>query len=99
MPPAILSLPGPARIRTADGWGVYAQRYNSAGVAQGGEFRVNTNTANDQVHASIAMDDAGNFVIAWAQDKMRRQLGDLRATLQCGRRGSGNRVSRQYLYP
>ena len=55
-----------SKNQDGDGWGVYAQRYNSAGVAQGGEFRVNTNTADDQVHASIAMDDAGNFVIVWA---------------------------------
>src|SRR5438105_80364 len=29
------------------GWGVYAQRYNAAGVAQGSESRVNTTTAGD----------------------------------------------------
>ena len=40
--------------RSADqdgsGHGIYARRYNSAGAAQGGEFRVNTTTAGDQVH-------------------------------------------------
>ena len=87
-----------SKNQDGDGWGVYAQRYNSSGVAQGGEFRVNTSTADDQVHASIAMDDAGNFVIAWAGSSDGR-LGDLRATLQCGRRGSGNRDPRKYLYP
>ena len=30
------------------GYGVYAQRYNAAGVAQGGEFRVNTYTTDNQ---------------------------------------------------
>lgn len=45
--------------------GIYAQRYNAAGVAQGGEFRVNTYTTNAQVVPSVAMDDDGNFVIAW----------------------------------
>src|SRR2546430_13925526 len=29
-------------------FGVYAQRYNAAGAAQGGEFRVNTTTAGSQ---------------------------------------------------
>jgi hypothetical protein len=48
------------------GTGVYAQRYNSAGVAQGGEFRVNSTTANNQLRAAPGMDSAGNFVVAWA---------------------------------
>ena len=30
------------------GWGVYAQRYNNAGVAQGSEFQVNTYTLGHQ---------------------------------------------------
>ena len=65
-----------SKNQDGDGWGVYAQRYNSSGVAQGGEFRVNTSTAKDEVHASIAMNDAGNFVIAWGeQGSRRRQLG------------------------
>jgi hypothetical protein len=45
--------------------GIYAQRYNAAGVAQGGEFLVNTTTANSQSSASVAMDDGGDFVVAW----------------------------------
>ena len=52
--------------------GVYAQRYNAAGVAQGGEFLVNTTTASNQDNSTIAMDDAGNFVVTWSsfdQDK------------------------------
>lgn len=46
-------------------YGVYAQRYNAAGVAQGGEFRVNTSTENQQQHPAVAMDSDGDFVIAW----------------------------------
>jgi hypothetical protein len=45
--------------------GVYAQRYNGTGVAQGGEFRVNTQTAGNQWYPAAATDAAGNFVIAW----------------------------------
>jgi hypothetical protein len=45
--------------------GVYAQRYNAAGVAQGSEFRVNTYTTSNQVSPTIAMDLDGDFVIAW----------------------------------
>jgi hypothetical protein len=48
-----------------DGWGVYAQRYNAAGVAVGGEFQVNTTTAGDQMRSAVAMDGVGNFVITW----------------------------------
>ncbi|ACC83035.1 beta strand repeat-containing protein [Nostoc punctiforme] len=47
------------------GYGIYAQRYNSAGVAQGSEFKVNTQTVNDQINPKIAMDTTGNFVISW----------------------------------
>jgi phosphoheptose isomerase len=46
-------------------YGIYAQRYNSSGMPQGTEFRVNTHTTNDQRVPSVAMDSDGNFVIAW----------------------------------
>jgi hypothetical protein len=45
--------------------GVFAQRYNSSGVAQGSTFRVNTPQQDNQGAPSIAMDSAGDFVIAW----------------------------------
>jgi hypothetical protein len=45
--------------------GVYAQRYNAFGVAQGGEFRVNNTTAYNEYNPQVAMDAAGNFVVAW----------------------------------
>jgi hypothetical protein len=45
--------------------GIFAQRYNSAGVAQGGEFRVNTPTAPTQLRPAVAMDADGDFVIVW----------------------------------
>src|SRR5262249_19884968 len=45
--------------------GVFAQRYSSAGQPLGPEFRVNTYTTNDQWNASVAMDAAGDFVVAW----------------------------------
>ena len=48
-----------------DGWGVYAQRYDASGVPQGGEFLVNVATSFTQAAPSVAMDDAGNIVIAW----------------------------------
>jgi hypothetical protein len=45
--------------------GVYAQRYNAAGIPQGGEFRVNTYTTGNQSHPDIAMDANGDFVVTW----------------------------------
>ncbi len=50
------------------GFGVYAQRYNAAGVAQGSEFLVNTYTTNNQWGPSVAMGASGDFVIAWHSD-------------------------------
>ena len=50
------------------GWGVYAQRFNSAGVAQGSELPVNTAIAADQQYAAVAMDAGGNFVVVWTTD-------------------------------
>ncbi len=48
--------------------GIYGQRYDASGVAQGGEFRVNTYTAGTQQLASVAMSDSGSFVVTWASD-------------------------------
>lgn len=53
----------------SSGQAVRAQRYNASGVAQGGEFAVNTLfTPNSQSQAAVAMDAAGNFVVAWQDD-------------------------------
>src|SRR5207253_43301 len=49
------------------GWGVYAQRYDAAGVAQGSEFRVNTTTAGNQGSSSAAA-TTGAFVIVWSSN-------------------------------
>jgi uncharacterized delta-60 repeat protein len=47
------------------GWGVYGQRYAANGTPLGGEFPINTFTASDQLYSSIAMQDAGHFVVTW----------------------------------
>src|SRR5262249_40523173 len=49
-----------------NGSDVYARMYGADGVALTGEFRVNSFTAGDQLHAAAAVDGSGNFVIAWA---------------------------------
>ena len=48
--------------------GVYAQQYDAAGVPMGGEFRVNTATANAQAGSGIAMDALGDFTIEWSSN-------------------------------
>jgi hypothetical protein len=48
--------------------GVFGRRYSSAGVAQGGDFQVNTYTTNDQTFAAVDMDADGDFVVAWGSD-------------------------------
>lgn len=52
-------------LQDGSGWGIYGQRYDMNGVAQGGEFQVNTYTTNDQADVSIAIDADGDFVVAW----------------------------------
>jgi hypothetical protein len=48
------------------GYGIYARRFNAAGVAQGAEYLVNTTTAGNQIYPQIAINDTGNEVIVWA---------------------------------
>jgi hypothetical protein len=54
-----------SNLQDGSDYGVYAQMFNSSGIAQGTEFRVNTYTTNPQKEPSIAMDDVGNFVVVW----------------------------------
>jgi hypothetical protein len=51
-----------------DSNGIFGQRYDSAGGAQGAEFRVNSYTQGDQEYASVASDASGNFVVVWKSD-------------------------------
>jgi hypothetical protein len=46
-------------------FGVFARRYDSAGVAQAGEFQVNTYTTNSQRFAAVAADPDGDFAVIW----------------------------------
>jgi hypothetical protein len=47
------------------GYGVFARRFNATGTPQGGEIHVNTFTTNTQGTPAVAMDQTGNFVVAW----------------------------------
>ena len=46
--------------------GVFARRFDSAGVAQGGAFRAHAYTLNDQHAPNVAALPDGAFVIAWS---------------------------------
>jgi hypothetical protein len=54
---------------TNGGNGIYAQRYNASGIAQSGEFKVNSTIAGSQTSSSIGMFAPGNFVITWQSDQ------------------------------
>ncbi len=58
------------------GFGVFAQRFNAAGVAQGLEFQVNTYTTNNQYLPTVAADVNGNFVVAWHSLNQERVFPD-----------------------
>jgi len=50
------------------GFGIFGQRFNNAGVAQGNEFQINTTTAGSQGNiwgSTVAMDADGDFVVIW----------------------------------
>jgi hypothetical protein len=49
----------------ADNWGIFGRRYDAAGVAQGGEFQINTYTTGSQYSASASASPDGRFVVVW----------------------------------
>lgn len=79
------------------GHGVYAKRFSAGGTEQapptgvprgtGNEYRVNTYTSGNQNTPSAAIDDAGNFAVAWTSGPAGRSLP--------GRDGDGNGVFAQ----
>ena len=48
-----------------DGKGIFVQMFDPAGNPVDVEFQANATSADDQTAPAIAMDDNGNFVIAW----------------------------------
>jgi hypothetical protein len=68
--------------------GVFARRFSSSGVALASEFQVNTYTPFDQEYPSVAMDDDGDFLIAWQS----RQDGSSQGVFGQRYASSGSRV-------
>ncbi len=48
-----------------DYYGVFGQRYSSAGTIVGGEFQINTYTTSLQLFPVAAASEDGDFVVAW----------------------------------
>jgi hypothetical protein len=50
----------------SDSYSIQGQRFNSAGTPQGSQFQVNSYTTGVQRDPAVALDDDGDFVVAWA---------------------------------
>src|SRR5262245_38259314 len=61
-----------------DAYGIFGQRFDSAGVPQGAEFQVNSYTTSYQNFPAVASDANGNFVVIWASSG---QVGSNRVIL------------------
>ena len=48
-----------------DSGGIFARQFASDATPTGGEFHINTTTTGNQTEPSVAMNEAGNFVVAW----------------------------------
>ena len=56
-------------------YGVFAQRFDSAGLAVGGEFQVNVFTTGTQFPEDVAMDPHGGFIVTWIAAGRGRRRG------------------------
>jgi len=75
-------------------WDIFAQRYDAAGTALGGEIPVNTTVSEYQRRPTIAMDDAGNFVVVWADGDGSTSGWDIYAQRFDA---SGNKLGQEFL--
>jgi hypothetical protein len=51
-------------------WDIYAQRFAASGVKLGANFRVNSdNSDSTQGASAIALDDNGDFIVAWTDER------------------------------
>ncbi len=50
------------------GYGIFAQRYDTDGAPVGSNFQVNSERLRDQLAPTVAMNGAGQFVVAWVSD-------------------------------
>lgn len=48
-----------------DDGGIFGQKFDADGLADGGEFQVNADTSNRQIYPNVSLNDAGEFVVVW----------------------------------
>jgi hypothetical protein len=78
-------------------YGIYAQRYNASGIAQGSEFRVNTTVTDTQLAPAITALNGGGFVVSWQSfNQDGSGHGCLCAALCAGWHSAGRGIPRQY---
>ncbi len=52
-------------VQDGSSYGIFARRFNAAGVSQGAEFQVNTYTLSEQKYPRLGVDTDGDFVVTW----------------------------------
>jgi len=57
-----------ANNRDGSGHAAYARRFDFSTTTYSSEFRTNTYTTDSQAYPSVAMNNSGNFVIAWGSN-------------------------------
>ena len=55
-------------LQDGDAFGVYGRAFDPTGAPRGGEFRVNTTTARNQVYSAVAFDADGDAVVVWESE-------------------------------
>lgn len=50
----------------SDDWGVYGQRFDAAGLRDGGEFRAHAGTVGDQQYSAVAIGPGGRTLVLWS---------------------------------
>lgn len=61
--------------RDGDGYGIFAQRYDSSGVTTGSDFQVNSYTTYSQIFPVVAFDRFGNSLFVWLDDNTLDTFG------------------------
>lgn len=62
-----------SRYQDGNSNGIFGQRFDPNCISIGGEFQINTTTSGNQTEPSVAMDAAGNFVVAWQGPGLDRE--------------------------
>ncbi|PTQ90959.1 Ig-like domain-containing protein [Agitococcus lubricus] len=57
-----------SKNQDGSGYGIYGRRYNSAGTALSGEFRINTTINFNQINPQIAALADGSFLVVWQSE-------------------------------